>query len=198
MRHLIGMGLLESRSRRSAFNIGTAGGILRQTVETVDQAQHIGHENIRNRKRARQPSTACENLLHVTEPKGQESVQMPPALGLLMVVEELENRGRQCGHLNRVECGEQPLDDFAASLRFGWHQRLALLRDMKQDRAALEDRDVSVGQPWYLPERLVCEVISASITERDTFDAVRQSSLFKRPSDTKVADVAARQFGNPV
>lgn len=51
---------------------------------------------------------------------------------------------------------------------------------MKQDRAAFEDRDVSVGQPRHLAEGLVSEMPGISVAKWRALDAIGQSGLFQR------------------
>ena len=61
-----------------------------------------------------------------------------------------------------VERREQPFLGLAAAARIGGHQLVAELAEMEQDRAALEDRDVAIGQPRHLAEGLVREMLGAS------------------------------------
>jgi hypothetical protein len=69
---------------------------------------------------------------------------------------------------------------------------------MQQDRAALEDRDVAIGEPGDLAEGLVGELVGLAIAEWGGFDAVWEASFFQGPVDAEVADVAAGELGNPV
>src|SRR5690242_9137961 len=69
---------------------------------------------------------------------------------------------------------------------------------MKQDRAALEDRDVSIGQPRHLAEGLVREMPRIPRAKGRAVDAIGQAGLFQRPTHAYVAHVAPRRFGNPV
>ena len=55
VRHLIRACFHEGRAGQSARNIITAGGIIRKPVETIDDAQHIRHENIGDGESTRQP-----------------------------------------------------------------------------------------------------------------------------------------------
>lgn len=60
MGDLVGMRLCEGWAGRGARDIIAAGGIFRQPVEPVDEAQHIGHEDIGNGEGARQPFAPCQ------------------------------------------------------------------------------------------------------------------------------------------
>ena len=84
------------------------------------------------------------------------------------------------------------------AVRIGGHQRVAALAEMQQDRAALEDREVAIGQPRHLAEGLVREMLGLPIAERRALDAIGQAGLFQRPAHPQVAHIAARRFGNPV
>jgi hypothetical protein len=75
---------------------------------------------------------------------------------------------------------------------------VAALAEVKQDRAALEDRDVAVGQPRHLAEGLVREMLGVAIAERHALDAIGQPGLFQRPAHAQVAHKAPRHLGNPV
>src|SRR6516162_10962594 len=69
---------------------------------------------------------------------------------------------------------------------------------MKQDRAALEDRDVSIGQPRHLAEGLVRELLGALTTKWRALDAIGQPSLLQRPTNAYVAHIATRRRGDPI
>src|SRR5215475_7105882 len=69
---------------------------------------------------------------------------------------------------------------------------------MKQDCAALEDRDVSIGQPRYLAEGLVREMLGTPSAKRHALDAIGQPGLFQCPTHTYVTHIAPRRLGNPI
>src|SRR5882724_6763272 len=69
---------------------------------------------------------------------------------------------------------------------------------MKQDRAALEDRDVSIGQPRHLAKWLVREMLGIPSAKWHALDAIGQPGLFQRPTHPYVTHIAARHFGNPI
>src|SRR4030081_2888086 len=69
---------------------------------------------------------------------------------------------------------------------------------MKQDRAALEDRDVSIGQPRYLAEGLVREMLGIPSAEWHAFDAIGQPGVFQCPTQTYATHIASRRLGNPI
>src|SRR5262249_30367818 len=69
---------------------------------------------------------------------------------------------------------------------------------MKQDRAALEDRDVSIGQPRHLPEGLMREMLGIPSAKWHALDAVGQPGFFQCPTHTYVTHIAPRRFGNPI
>ena len=92
---------------------------------------------------------------------------------------------------------KQPFHDLAPTARIGRHQLLAPLAQMKQDRAALEDRDVSIGQPRHLAERLVREMRRLPIAKWRALDAIGQSGLFQRPTHPYVTHIAARHTREP-
>src|SRR4030088_2413335 len=69
---------------------------------------------------------------------------------------------------------------------------------MKQDRAALEDRDVSIRQPWHLAKRLVREMLGIPSAKWHALDAIGQSGLFQCPTHTYVTYIAPRHLGNPI
>src|SRR5258705_9268767 len=69
---------------------------------------------------------------------------------------------------------------------------------MKQDRAALEDRDVSIGQPRYLTKRLVQEMFGIPSAKRHALNAIGQPGLFQCPTHPYVTHIAARHLGNPI
>ncbi len=169
-----------------------------QAVEAVHQAQGVGHQDVGDREGARQPFAAGQDGLHVLEPGLQEAVHERPAGGVLGLAAELEQGPGQAGHLHGIEGGEQPLGGLAAAARVGRHEGGAALPQMKQDRAALEDREVAVGQPGDLGEGLVGEVLRTPVAERGALDAVGQAGLFQRPAHAQVPHEAARRLGDPV
>src|SRR5262249_3588156 len=69
---------------------------------------------------------------------------------------------------------------------------------MKQNRAALEDRDASIGQPWHLSEGLVREMLGIASAKWDALDVIWQSGLFQRPTHAHVTHIPARRLGNPI
>src|SRR5258708_40278812 len=69
---------------------------------------------------------------------------------------------------------------------------------MKQDRAALEDRDVSIGQPRHLAEGLVREMLGIPSAKWHALDAIGQPGLFQCPTHTYVTHIAPRRLGNPI
>src|SRR5580704_9479954 len=69
---------------------------------------------------------------------------------------------------------------------------------MKQDRAALEDRDVSIGQPRHLAEGLVREMLGIPSAEWHALDAIGQPGLFQCPTHAYVTHIAPRRLGNPI
>src|SRR4051794_1975461 len=69
---------------------------------------------------------------------------------------------------------------------------------MKQDRAALEDRDVSIGQPWHLAEGLVREMLGVPSAKWHALDAIGKPGLFQCPTHTYVTHIAPRRLGNPI
>src|SRR5262245_29260471 len=69
---------------------------------------------------------------------------------------------------------------------------------MKQDRAALEDRDVSIREPRHLAEGLVREMLGIPSAKWHALDAIGQPGLFQRPTHTYVTHIAARLLGNPI
>src|SRR6266849_3873698 len=69
---------------------------------------------------------------------------------------------------------------------------------MKQDRAALEDREVSIGQPRHLAEGLVREMLGIPNAKWHALDAIGQPGLFQCPTHTYVTHIAPRRLGNPI
>src|SRR5713226_4770772 len=69
---------------------------------------------------------------------------------------------------------------------------------VEQDRAALEDRDVSIGQPRHLAKGLVREMLGIPSAKWHALDAIGQPSLFQCPTHPYVTHIAARRFGNPI
>src|SRR3979409_1586355 len=69
---------------------------------------------------------------------------------------------------------------------------------MKQDRAALEDRDVSIGQPRHLAEGLVREMLGIPSAKLPALGGIGQPGLFQCPTHTYVTHIAPRRFGNPI
>jgi hypothetical protein len=106
-----------------------------------------------------------------------------------------ENWNRDQGRLERRE---QPFLSVAATARIGRHQRVTTLAQMKQDRAALEDREIPVGQPRNLAEGLVREMVRLAAVKRRALDAIGEPRLFQRPTHAQVAHIAPRHFGNPI
>jgi hypothetical protein len=72
------------------------------------------------------------------------------------------------------------------------------LSEVKQNRAALEDREIAIGQPRHLAEWLVREMLRLSIAKRHARDTIGQAGLFQRPAHTQIAYKTPRQFGNPI
>src|SRR3981081_2078768 len=69
---------------------------------------------------------------------------------------------------------------------------------MKQDRSALEDRDVSIGQPRHLTERLVREMLGIRGAHGSALDPMGHPGLFQCPAHPYVTHIAARHLGNPI
>ena len=67
---------------------------------------------------------------------------------------------------------------------------------MKQDCAALEDRDVSIGQPWYLAEGLVREMLGTPSAKWHALDPIGQPGFFQCPTHAYVTHIAPRRLGN--
>ncbi len=61
---------------------------------------------------------------------------------------------------------------FGAPTRVDRQYIVAALAQMEQDRTALEDREIPVGQPRHLTERLMREMLGAPSTKRHALDAV--------------------------
>jgi hypothetical protein len=55
---------------------------------------------------------------------------------------------------------------------------------MKQDCAALEDRDIATGQPRHLAERLMGEMLGTAIAKWHALDAIGQPGFFQCPTHT--------------
>jgi hypothetical protein len=77
------------------------------------------------------------------------------------------------------------------TLPIGRQQRLAPLAKMKQDCPALEDREISVGEPWRLAEGLVREMCGRPLAKACALDAIRRPGLLQRPSHAQVPHMAA-------
>src|SRR5262245_18937279 len=180
MRHLVCVRLHEGWARRGPRYVVTTGWMLRQSVEPIDEAQHVRHEYVGNRERSSQPFAARQHPLHVTESVLEEVVQLLPSRRSSGVAGELQYGPGQACRLDRIEAREQPFDDFAATMSLGGHQRVTALSEMKQDRAALEDREVSIDQPGHLAERLVREMPGTAIAKWCAPDAIGQPGLFQR------------------
>ena len=115
--------LQEARAGRDARDIGAAGGIFRQPVETIDQAQHIRHENVGYGKASCQPFASRQDRLHVLEPVlVEESVKELPSGCVAGIAGKDKQRPRQARHLHGIECREQPLSRLAATMRIGRQQ----------------------------------------------------------------------------
>src|SRR5262245_47994487 len=69
---------------------------------------------------------------------------------------------------------------------------------MKQDRAALEDRDVSIGQPRHLAEGLMREMLGTPSAKWRAHDTIGQPGLFQCPTNTYVTHIAPRLLWNPI
>jgi len=69
------------------------------------------------------------------------------------------------------------------------------LSEVKQNRAALEDREIAIGQPRHLAEWLVREMLRLSIAKRHARDTIGQAGLFQRPAHTQIAYKTPRQSG---
>ena len=67
MRHLVGVGLGEGWPGRGVRDVAAAGGIVRQPVEPVHQAQYVGHEDVGHGKAFGQPLVGRQYRLHVLE-----------------------------------------------------------------------------------------------------------------------------------
>jgi len=110
--------LQEARAGRDARDMGATGGIFRQPVETIDQAQHIRHENVGYGKASCQPFASRQDRLHVLEP-----VLVEESVKELAGIAGKDKQGpRQARHLHGIECREQPLSRLAATMRIGRQQ----------------------------------------------------------------------------
>lgn len=198
MGHLVGVGLDKGRAGGGTGDIGPAGRVVCQAVEAAHQAQYVGHEDIGDAKGIGEPFAAGECSFHLLETGGEESIQVLPARGLLVIAGEVIEGPGQAGGFHGVEGGEQPADDRAAGVRVGGHQRFTALCQMQEDGTAFEQREIVIGEPGHLPEGLMCKVIGSPFVKRNTLHPVRQPGLFQRPTHAQVTHVAPWHVGHPV
>ena len=81
----------------------------------------------------------------MAKPSFEEIIKLLPHRRIGRVTGKLKQGPRKACYLDGIERGEQPFNDLATSLRIGRHQSVALFSQMEQDRAAFEDRPITVG-----------------------------------------------------
>lgn len=138
MGHLVGVGLDKGRAGGGAGDVGSAGRVICQAVEAVDQAQYVDHENVGNRESVGEPFAAGECGFHMLETGGEEGVQVLSARGWLVIAGELVEGPGQAGGFHGVEGSEEPTNDGAAGARVCWHQRCTAFCQMQEDGTAFE------------------------------------------------------------
>lgn len=122
---------------------------------------------------------------------------MSTARGLRLVVRPSIEGPRHGGHLYGIERRKEPFHDLGAPWPIGRHQRRAAFPEIQQDRAALEDHNVSIGEPWHLAKGLERQT-RRGVAHGRRCDLIRQLSFLQCPSDAKVTNEAARKLRHPV
>src|SRR3546814_1689223 len=109
MRHLVCVCLHEGRSGRGARDIVTTGGMSRQPVEPIDEAQHIRHEYVGVGEGPGLPFASCQHRVQMLEPGLEELVQTLPCRRIAGVAGELD------GEVDGAARAEQ-IADFSVDL----------------------------------------------------------------------------------
>ena len=66
-----------------------------------------------------------------------------------------------------------------------------MFAQMEQDRAAFEDRPITVREPGHLTEWLVSKVCRLAVTKRDAPNPIGQPRFLQCPTHAQITDIAA-------
>ena len=104
MRHLVFVCLHEGRPGRSAVDVVTTSGIVRQPVEPIYKAHYVRHENVGDGKALGEPFTSRQYRLHMLEPVNlKKPVQKLPGRCIVALSRECQYGPGQARRLDRVQ-----------------------------------------------------------------------------------------------
>src|SRR5262249_23630662 len=144
-----------------------------------------------------EPFTFGQYRLQPLQPALEERVPFCPLGSLPCFCRHRQHPPRNTRELDRAHRCNEPHPGFGSATPISGHQLLTELAKVKQDRTALEDREITVRQPRHLPEGLIRKVFGPAATKWSARDTIRQSRFLQRPADANVANVAARVLGHP-
>ena len=176
------MRLQESRAGRRAGDVGTARGIVRQAVEPIPAAacRPSGCRRPKSSPSAIRVPPAPAPTASAGSSAGTRQKASIPASSPVMPEKTSSAQGRLA---ISTELSAANTHSTTSPRRAG--PRASACRSfpqVQQDRPALEQREVAVGQPRNLAERLVREMPGFAVTERRALDPVGQPRLFQRPA----------------
>ena len=191
--HLALVGAAEGGAGGGPLHIGRKGRARVQMPLLLRQPQHVGHQDVGGGEAARgEPVAPRHRRLEPVQPALVPAVQRR-RLGAQRHVPAWHGQ-----HLHGVQRGEEPGERLGPGHRLGGQERLALLGDVQQAGAALEQADVAVLQRGDLGEGLAGEPVGqALLFVGDGADLVVEPRLLRRPAETDVAHMAARPLGHP-
>jgi len=99
--------------------------------------------------------------------------------------------------LHRIERGKHPCDRARPRIRIVWQQARMVLRYMENDRARLEQDEITFFIRRDLPERMKCTMRGfLHRTERKKTNVVRLAYFFKRPAHTHITRQSLAAIGD--
>jgi hypothetical protein len=166
----------------------------------VQPAQHRYHRQVADAEIAVQPLLVAQCGGQIGEAgadildHGRAACGRPRTIHL----EDVDDRELHDRRLDRIERGDHPLLGARLPGGVGREQAGRLARDMQRDRAGFEDFDVGVRIGRQLSERLQTAVRWAlHMLQVDDVDSVMLAGFFERPARPHIANIAARELGDP-
>jgi hypothetical protein len=164
--YLVGVSFLKARPTGCSRKIAFADGTSCKAVESINKTQHVGHKDVGYGKGPGQPFSLSEHVFHVLEASIEEFVDLLRKRRIgVVAARKLHQRPGQARHFNGIQRRKHPFGSLATPPRISWHHLVATVADVKQDSAALEDRDVTIRQPRYLTKWLMQKMLALPALE---------------------------------
>ena len=191
---------LEGGAGEAAVEIGLQPRLLGNQPGFDTFAQHGRHRDVGDGEFVDQIFLVAHRVVKAAEPALDEFDQARPAQlrPLLVLREQVDIAELEQHRFDAVIGGEQPGERARARLRVARHQPFVLFGKVEQDRAALEQSHAIVAEHGDLPPWLEQEMVGGAVDRADQMFGIIEADFLARPARAKVADIAAREIGDPV